>query len=190
MLGVDEAGRGPLAGPVAIGVVAVPANFIITREFPGIADSKQMTSLAREKLFRALKRRMERGDLLYCVRSTSAERIDTWGLTRAVASATARGVKSVAPDPAEVSIYLDGLLTAPPEYRQQTIVGGDEAVPVIALASVVAKVVRDRLMTHLAKEFPEYGFEKHKGYGTREHYQALKKYGPCAVHRRSFLKLL
>ena len=98
-------------------------------------------------------------------------------------------VRFLAPKPSNVFIYLDGLLTAPPEYSQQTIIGGDEAVPLIALASIAAKVVRDHLMTRLAKEFPEYGFEIHKGYGTRAHYDALLKYGPCAIHRRSFLHL-
>ena len=189
MLGVDEAGRGPLAGPVAIGAVAVPERFIISREFPGLVDSKQMSPLAREKLFKLLKKRMQQGDLRFCVRSTSAERIDEWGLSRAVARATARAVRFLVPEPDDVSIYLDGLLKAPPEYSQQTIIGGDEAVPVIALASIAAKVVRDRLMTRLAAQFPEYGFDVHKGYGTEAHYAALKKHGPCVLHRRSFIHL-
>ena len=189
MLGVDEAGRGPLAGPVAVGVVAVPERFIVAREFPGLADSKQMSPLAREKMFRFLKARMRQGDIQFCVRSTSAKRIDAWGLSRAVASATARGIRFLAPEPSGVSVFLDGLLTAPDEYTQQTIIGGDEAVPIIALASIAAKVVRDRLMTRLGEQFPEYGFEKHKGYGTEAHYRALKKYGPSAIHRRSFIHL-
>ena len=189
MLGVDEAGRGPLAGPVAIGVVAVPERFIITREFPGLADSKQMTPLARAKLFRLLQRRMRDGDIRFCVRSTGAQRIDAWGLTRGGASSTPRAVRALAPEPDGIFVYLDGLLTAPPEYRQQTIIGGDEAVPIIALASIAAKVVRDRLMARLAKRYPEYGFEVHKGYGTRAHYEALAKHGPCDIHRRSFLHL-
>jgi len=189
MLGVDEAGRGPLAGPVAVGVVAVPERFLITREFPGLVDSKQMSPLVREKTFRLLRKRMQAGDIQFCVRCTSAERIDTWGLTRAVASATARAIRFLAPSPDDISIYLDGLLVAPREYDQQTIIGGDEAVPIIALASIAAKVMRDRLMTRFAREFPEYGFEKHKGYGTAEHYAALKKHGPCLIHRRSFLHL-
>ena len=189
MLGVDEAGRGPLAGPVAIGVVAVPENFIITREFPGLADSKQMSPPAREKMFRLLRKRMREGDVQFCVRCTSAKRIDKWGLSRAIVSATTRGIRFLAPSPDGVSIFLDGLLKAPPEYDQQTIIGGDEAVPLIALASIAAKVVRDRTMTRLAKEFPRYGFEIHKGYGTNAHYEKLLKHGPCAIHRRSFIHL-
>ena len=189
-LGVDEAGRGPLAGPVAVGVVIVPERFIITREFPGLMDSKQLSPKAREKMFRLLRKRMQEGDVRFCVRSTSAGRIDAWGLTRAVASATARAVRFLAPSPDDIAIYLDGLLVAPREYAQQTIIGGDEAVPIIALASIAAKVARDRLMVRLAKQFPAYGFEKHKGYGTVAHYLALKKYGPCVIHRRSFLHLI
>jgi ribonuclease HII len=189
MLGVDEAGRGPLAGPVAVGVVAVPELFKITREFPGIVDSKQLSAVAREKLFRRLEMRAREGDIQFCVRSTSAGRIDAWGLTRAVACATARAVRHLAPTPDNVLIYLDGLLTAPSQYKQQTIIGGDEAVPIIALASIAAKVVRDRLMTQWSKKYPNYGFEKHKGYSTRYHYGMLKKYGPCLIHRRSFLHL-
>lgn len=189
MLGVDEAGRGPLAGPVAVGVVSVPERFRITREFPGIVDSKQMTPMARAKMFRLMQKRMKEGDIQFCVRFTSPGRIDEWGLTRAVASATARAIRCLAPAPEGVSIYLDGLLKAPREYRQQTIIGGDEAVPIIALASIAAKVVRDRLMTELSKKYPDYGFEKHKGYSTELHYKRLKKYGPCSIHRRSFLHL-
>lgn len=189
VMGVDEAGRGPLAGPVAVGIVAVPANFLITREFPGLVDSKQMTPLAREKMFRLLQMRMRQGDIRFCVRCTSAKRIDEWGLSRAVARATARGVRYLAPEPDGVSIYLDGLLKAPEEYNQQTIIGGDEAVPIIALASIAAKVTRDRMMMRFAKEFPEYEFGVHKGYGTAIHYEMLKKHGPCAIHRRSFIHI-
>lgn len=198
ILGVDEAGRGPLAGPVAVGAVVVPERFLITREFPGLADSKQMTPLAREKMFRLLQMRMQEGDIRFCVRSTNAERIDKWGLSRAVACATARAVNAIVKCGSLTSthmlksdfrILLDGLLTAPEEYDQQTIIGGDEAVPIIALASIAAKVTRDRLMARYAKKFPEYGFEIHKGYGTQAHYAMLKKYGPCVIHRRSFLHL-
>jgi len=148
-----------------------------------------MSPLARAKMFRLLQMRMRQGDIQFCVRCTSAKRIDDWGLSRAVASATARGVRFVAPEPDGVSIYLDGLLKAPEEYDQQTIIGGDEAVPIIALASIAAKVVRDRMMTRLARQFPEYGFDIHKGYGTKLHYEMLKKHGLCDIHRRSFIHL-
>ncbi len=187
MLGVDEAGRGPLAGPVALGIVAVPENFNIAKEFPGIADSKQLSETAREKMYTQLRKRGEAGDLNFCVHFASASVIDERGLTKAVAGAVARGVRFLAPNPREVRVYLDGLLRAPKEYKQQTIIGGDELLPIIALASIAAKVVRDRRMTAFAKLFPGYGFEEHKGYGTKQHYSALKRHGPCDIHRRSFL---
>lgn len=189
VIGVDEAGRGALAGPVAIGLVAVPERFVVAREFPGVADSKQLTPRARDVLFRELRRRADDGDLLFCVRYSGAPVIDRRGLTRAVASATARGVRFLAPEPDGVSVLLDGLLYAPPEYRQQTIIGGDESVPLISLASIAAKVLRDRLMTRFSRQFPEYGFDIHKGYGTKAHYAALKKHGPSDIHRRLFLGL-
>ena len=188
ILGVDEAGRGPLAGPVAIGVIAVPETFLIAREFPMLADSKLLSPLARARLFKLMRARMRVGDIQFCVRFTSARRIDKWGLTRAVRNTVSRGVRALAHDPSGVRIFLDGLLTAPEEYDQQTIVGGDEAVPAIALASIAAKVTRDRFMVRMAKLFPHYGFEIHKGYGTKAHRLALKKYGPSAIHRMSFLR--
>lgn len=187
MLGVDEAGRGPLAGPVSVGVVAVLEGFDVAQEFPGVADSKKLSEKRREKLFALLETRVASGDARFRVEFESAEIIDKEGIVPAVRRALARGVNALAPDSALVRIQLDGALRAPPEYAQETIINGDELVPLISLASIAAKVLRDRLMTGLAMQYPEYGFEKHKGYGTRAHYNMLEKYGPCAIHRRSFL---
>ena len=105
----------------------------------------------------------------------------------AVRRALSRGVNTLAPDAALVRIQLDGALRAPVEYAQETVINGDDLIPLISLASIAAKVTRDRLMMQYAKEFPDYGFEVHKGYGTKAHYEALKIHGPCAIHRRSFL---
>lgn len=187
MLGVDEAGRGPLAGPVSVGVVAVLEGFDVAQEFPGVADSKKLSEKRREKLFALLETRVASGDARFRVEFESAEIIDKEGIVPAVRRALARGVNALAPDSALVRIQLDGALRAPSEYAQETIINGDELVPLISLASIAAKVLRDRLMTGLAMQYPEYGFEKHKGYGTRAHYNMLEKYGPCAIHRRSFL---
>ena len=186
VLGVDEAGRGPLAGPVAVGVVATPERFNLVRAFPGLADSKRLTPLARLTIFKELRAYARTGELAFCVRLSGAGVIDSRGITRAVAAATARGVRALAPDPSDVRVYLDGLLTAPEEYNQQTIIGGDEAVPLISLASIVAKVSRDRLMHQMAKKYPEYGFERHVGYATMEHRQAISRFGLCTIHRRTF----
>ncbi len=190
VLGVDEAGRGPLAGPVAVGVVAVPEGFDVVREFPGVADSKKLSEKKREEVFEMLQARVAKGDVRYRVELESAETIDQQGIAMAVRRALARGVGALAPDSAEVQVLLDGALKAPPEYAQTVIIGGDATVPLISLASIAAKVTRDRLMLELAGIYPEYGLEKHKGYGTKMHYEALKKYGPCVIHRRSFLHLI
>lgn len=189
VLGVDEAGRGPLAGPVAVGVVAVPEGFDVMLEFPGVKDSKKLSEKRREEIFKALEERQAKGDVRFIVKFSSEKLIDSRGITHAVRDAVSRGVNALAFDAALFEVQLDGLLRAPPEYRQTTIINGDELVPIISLASIAAKVSRDRLMLKLAEEHPDYGFEQHKGYGTKAHYEALRVLGPCAIHRRSFLHL-
>lgn len=189
ILGVDEAGRGPLAGPVAVGVVAVPEGFDVATEFPGVRDSKKLSEKKREKIFEMLKARVASGDARFIVEFESAETIDREGIAVAVRRALSRGVNTVAPDAALVRIQLDGSLKAPLEYAQETIINGDDLVPLISLASIAAKVSRDRLMMELSAQFPIYGFEKHKGYGTAAHYEMLKAHGLCAIHRRSFIHL-
>jgi len=191
ILGVDEAGRGPLAGPVAVGVVAVPEGFDVAKEFPGVADSKKLSEKKREKIFEMLLSRVALGDARYTVEFESAETIDKEGIAVVIRRAVARGVNSFVAEHASVPpafhILLDGSLRAPPEYSQETIINGDELIPIISLASIAAKVTRDHLMCVLAEKYPEYGFEKHKGYGTRAHYDAIMKYGQCSIHRKSFL---
>ncbi|MHB1769668.1 MAG: ribonuclease HII [Minisyncoccota bacterium] len=187
ILGVDEAGRGPLAGPVAIGVVAVPEGFDVAKEFPGVADSKKLSEKKREALFRALAARAVSGDVRFSVEFENAETIDQEGIAAAVERAVARGVHALTRDVVSARVQLDGALHAPSEYEQETIIRGDESVPLISLASIAAKVMRDRLMTELSSAYPLYGFERHKGYGTPAHYEALRRHGLCAIHRRSFI---
>ncbi|MDD3531581.1 MAG: ribonuclease HII [Candidatus Pacebacteria bacterium] len=189
ILGVDEAGRGPLAGPVSVGVVAVPEGFSVEREFPGVRDSKKLSEKKREVLYEMLAARVVTGDVRFTVEFESAEVIDREGIATAVRRAVSRGVNALAPDAALVRLQLDGALRAPPEYAQETIIRGDELVPLISLASIAAKVERDRLMCALAKEHPQYGFEIHKGYGTKMHYEMLLEHGLSAIHRRSFIHL-
>lgn len=188
IIGIDEAGRGPLAGPVAVGIVAVPQDFDFDL-LQGVRDSKQMTELGREIWLERLRVLEQQAGLRHVVTFSSATVIDKVGITRAVRRAVHRGVRALAPEPQGVRILLDGLLVAPREYEQETIIGGDESEPLIALASITAKVRRDRLMRRHAVRYPEYGFEEHKGYGTKKHYEALTKYGLCHLHRRSFCKL-
>jgi len=189
MLGVDEAGRGPLAGPVSVGVVAVPEGFDVLKEFPGVADSKKLSEKRREKLFALLEARATVGDVRFVVAYESEHAIDREGIAVVIHRAVERGVRKLAPDVALAKVQLDGSLHAPTEYAQETIINGDELIPLISLASIAAKVSRDRLMCELAETYPAYGFEKHKGYGTRAHYEALQKHGLCVIHRRSFIHL-
>ncbi len=193
LVGVDEAGRGPIAGPVAVGIIVAPARFDISKSFPGVADSKKLNEKKREEIFKQLqdksgkgKQQQEKAVLRYIVVFASAKMIDVKGISFAVRHSIYKGIKALAPDPKEYKILLDGLLKAPPEYVQQTIIGGDATEPIISLASIAAKVTRDRLMKRLAKKYPGFGFEVHKGYGTPKHYAAIRAQGLCELHRRSY----
>jgi len=188
LVGVDEAGRGPLAGPVAVGVVAVSPRSDLGKMFPGLNDSKQLTEEKREEIYKEALARARAGDIKLCVRFSTALYIDTFGVTRAVRRGVWSGVRSLA-QPQSSFVKLDGLLKAPPEYAQETIIKGDALEPVISLASVVAKVRRDRLMRAYAKKHPHYGFEQHKGYGTAKHQAAIEEFGLCALHRKTFCKV-
>lgn len=185
LIGVDEAGRGPLAGPVAVGIVALPLGFDVLREFPGVKDSKLLSGQKREVIFEMVQRRVERGDLLVRVRLSNNGYIDRFGITRAVRKAIWSGVRELGTPETSV-VLLDGLLRAPKQYTQRTIIRGDFKVPVIALASIMAKVTRDRMMEDFSADYPEYGFEQHKGYGTLSHRRAIKRYGLTDIHRKSF----
>lgn len=188
IVGVDEAGRGPLAGPVAVGVVRAPASFDFLTVFPELNDSKKLSEKKREAIFEELCTQTRSGELLFCVKSVGASVIDHSGIVSAVRSSVYAGVRELLPLPEEGTVYLDGSLHAPREYTQETVIGGDALIPSIMLASVAAKVSRDRLMKQLAEQYPEYGFERHKGYGTAAHIQAIQTYGFSPLHRRTFCR--
>lgn len=155
----------------------------------GVRDSKKMTPLAREKFYRLMLSLSREGQLRFSVAFAAAEMIDELGITRAVRHAIARALFNLKADPKGCSIFLDGLLSAPPEYkRQHTIIGGDDILPLISLAAIAAKVSRDRLMVRASKKYPQYGFESHKGYGTARHYAALEKFGISDFHRTTYCK--
>ena len=188
IIGIDEAGRGPIAGPVSVGVVAMEEGFDLLAAFPGLNDSKQLTEKKREALFALLEDQVTMGNMQFRVELSSAKVIDEQGIVPAIRASLERGLRELLPRPSEGKVFLDGSLYAPREYEQETIIGGDGIVPAIMLASVAAKVVRDRLMTReIAERFPVYAFEKHKGYGTKAHYEAIALHGVCEEHRRSFL---
>lgn len=182
IIGIDEAGRGPLAGPLAIGIVAAPNDIDLLSEFPGLNDSKKLSEKKREVLFQLLE---SHPTVSFKVEWVSAQDIDTHGLTKPIEEAIARGLRDLSG-----KVYLDGLLKAPPSYEQETVVGGDALIPAIMLASIAAKVSRDRLMEDLDEIYPPYGFKKHKGYGTKAHYDAIREHGLCDEHRRLFLRKL
>ncbi len=189
LVGIDEAGRGPLAGPVAVGVARVAEGYDILATFSGLNDSKKLTQKKRDALYEILMQEVKAGNVRVRVCLSSEKVIDEKGIAYAVRSALNRGVEALLPDPEEGKVFLDGSLKAPKEYEQETIIGGDGKVPVIMLAALAAKVTRDRLMVKLATEYPEYGFDGHKGYGTKAHMEALRTHGLSAVHRASFIHI-
>lgn len=186
-IGVDEAGRGPLAGPVAVGVVKVPVDFDWGL-IPGVGDSKKVSPKNREAIFgRALQLKKE-GKLDFAVVQISASYIDTRGIVPAIRLAMKKGLTKVKADPKSCHLKLDGSLKAPVEFSQETIIKGDAKELVIGLASIVAKVTRDRYMCLLAskKQYSKYQFATHKGYGTREHRRLISLYGTSDEHRVSY----
>ena len=198
-VGIDEVGRGPLAGPVAVGAVCVDmahAKEKLSRAdfralFSGIKDSKKLSPQKREEWYLKIVSAKKSGLLDFAVTYISAKEIDTKGLAPSIRKALQKSLKKVAPDPTHTRVLLDGSLYAPAEYTdQKTIIKGDLKEPIIGLASIVAKVSRDRLMTRYSKKYPQYDFEVHKGYGTRTHYEKIKRYGLSPLHRKSFLKRL
>jgi len=187
IVGIDEAGRGPLAGPVAVGAVLFlkRARF----DFDGLTDSKKLTPSQREEWFRKMKDWQKEGKLRFAVSLVSNTVIDAKGIVPAINLGIERCLKKLKVDPKHTHIFLDGGLKAPAQFlNQETIIKGDEKIPAISLASITAKVTRDRKMVTLSKIYPHYGFEIHKGYGTKIHADAIRKHGISKIHRKSFLK--
>ncbi|TLD69880.1 ribonuclease HII [Phragmitibacter flavus] len=175
--GVDEAGRGPLAGPVHVAAVVLPDGF----EHADLHDSKQLSEAARERIFEEL---TGRADVAWSLVVVEVLEVDRINVLQAARVGMRRAVLALQPVP-EV-VLVDGLEVPDFPFRQEALVKGDARSLSIAAASVIAKVSRDRYMRELAKEFPEYGFERHKGYGTAAHLAALQEHGPCVHHRISF----
>lgn|SRR3989344_1292801 len=192
LIGIDEAGRGPLAGPLSVGACMVEVGLAerLTDFFPNgkIKDSKKLSLKKREEIFERIVKAKDELKISYSVSFSSPQLIDEKGLTSAINSALANCLKSLDVKADICQVLLDGGLKAPEEFKnQKTIIKGDEKEAIIALASIIAKVSRDRKMFSLHKKYPQYGFERHKGYGTREHFFAIKRFGLSPSHRRSFL---
>lgn len=190
VVGIDEAGRGPLAGPVAVGAVSVPQKRLkeFTTRFKGIKDSKKLSAQKREMWFKKLEAARWDGVLDFRVSFSGSGTIDKQGISFAISRSVAATLRMLKCPPEESFILLDGSLHAPAEYiAQKTIIRGDESIMIISLASIAAKVLRDQLMDKFSLEYPNYGFEEHKGYGTTEHFKKIRKYGITEIHRKSFL---
>ena len=184
LAGVDEAGRGPLAGPVIAAAVQIDQTFLESESdqlFSGLTDSKQLTALRREHFFAIL---TGHSLIRVGIGRSDVDEIDAMNILKATHAAMARALAQLMPDVDHA--LVDGLPVRGLPCSSTAIVKGDAASLLIAAASVVAKVTRDRIMQELAQDFPAYGFDKHKGYGTAEHIEALRVHGPCACHRRSF----
>ena len=179
LCGVDEAGRGPLCGPVYAAAVILPEGCIIE----GLTDSKKISEKKRELLFDEI---VEKA-VAYGIASASVEEIETWNILNATFLAMTRAVEQLAIKPDK--ILVDGNRKPPLlQGNVETLVKGDSLSASIGAASILAKVSRDRELRDFDKQYPQYGFSKHKGYGTKAHYEAIEQYGILPIHRKSFLK--
>ena len=178
--GTDEAGRGPLAGPVVAAACILPPDFLPE----GLDDSKKLTEKKREKLFDII----IDSAVSYCIASSSPEEIDQYNILEASLLAMRRAIAGLTPQPDLV--LVDGCINRGFTIPAKAIVSGDALSPSIAAASILAKVTRDRMCVDMDAEYPQYGFAKHKGYPTPAHKLAVYEYGPCPYHRRSFLSFL
>jgi len=211
IVGIDEVGRGPLAGPVAVCAFLIKDDSFLKNsdknKLPKLKDSKKLSKIQREKWFDYCKSAKDEGLCDFAVCFVSPENIDKFGIAKCIQRALNQSLDKVVSSeilfancmrgenrlsqkesPASYHIFLDGGLKAPEEFiYQETIIRGDELHPVISCASIIAKVSRDRIMINYAKVYPEYGFDKHVGYGTKAHYAAIKKHGQTPIHRKSFI---
>lgn len=184
--GVDEVGRGPLAGPVVAAAVVLPPEF----DVPGIDDSKKMTEKRREAMFPIIKEKA----LAYGIGMVDHKRIDEINILEATKEAMIQAIENASAmlrekQGAEIQhVLFDAMQIPAVELPQTSVIKGDAKSLSIAAASVMAKVTRDRMMVDLAEVYPDYAFEKNKGYGTKAHYEGLEKVGPCEIHRMTFLK--
>lgn len=195
IIGIDEVGRGPLLGPVAVGIVVMANAKYQTLLQQGIfqpgKDSKKLSPKKRGEYFTKIKELKDQDILNYGVFFEPNTIIDQYGIIGAINMAIKKGLKNLNNEPEASLVLLDGWLKAPKEYQnQQSIVKGDESELVISLASIAAKVTRDDKMVELAKTVAYYDLKNNKGYGTAKHIADLKKYGPCGLHRRSFITRL
>ena len=176
--GIDEAGRGPLAGPVFAAAVILPEDC----DIPGLDDSKKLSEKKRDELFEVIKEKA----LYYGIASASEAEIDEVNILNAVYRAMNRAADELGVEP-EICL-IDGNRNQGITRNSMCVIKGDSKCACIAAASILAKVSRDRFMLEMAEKYPQYAFEKHKGYGTKVHYERIREFGPSEIHRKTFLK--
>jgi ribonuclease HII len=189
LVGVDEVGRGCLAGPVMVGVFAVQIGYEDLINHAWVRDSKALSAVRRGEMYEYLEGCAHGGHARFVVTLQSAQVVDSVGIVGAIRMCIAEALDALDIDPYDAYVYLDGGLRAPAEWiHQSTHIKGDRDYPVISAASIVAKVLRDEYMSELAPEYPPYGWDRNKGYGTLVHRTAIGVHGVTEYHRRSFLK--
>jgi ribonuclease HII len=188
IVGIDEVGRGPVAGPVAVCTCAISITQYKKLKWLGLNDSKKMSVKSRNEWYKKALELKQNGSIKYSVIYKSNVVIDQRGISFAIRSCISEALKNLNLKPKNCRILLDGSLKAPKEYKnQRTIIKGDQKEKIISLASVIAKVSRDTKMELLHKKYPKYNWVANKGYGTKEHYRAIRKYGQTLLHRKTFL---
>lgn len=209
VIGADEVGRGALAGPVVVGSVGICRDFYERYKtaawVPMVQDSKMLTAERREEIFDYLQELLQTGILTFACGEASVNEIESYNILKATTLAFQRALENLkTPVPLsleeknslfsrcvlkeDIQVLIDGLALKQFPYQHKGVVKGDRTSFCIAAASIVAKVTRDRYMSSIAKIYPQYAFDENKGYGTEKHRQAIRKYGPCSLHRPSFLK--
>jgi ribonuclease HII len=181
IIGIDEAGRGPLAGPVFAGAVKIKETFREKNPKIKICDSKKMTKKEREEAYQIITKSK---DVEWGVGSVSEKVIDKINILEATKLAMKKAVEKI--NCKKAILLIDGNFKINMEQKQQSVIRGDEKILECSMASIIAKVERDRLMEKYHKKYPQYGFDSHKGYGTKKHFEAIRKYGLCDIHRKSF----
>jgi ribonuclease HII len=198
IIGIDEAGRGPIAGPVAVGACKIEAshlaelsNELVETFMRGkLKDSKKLSEKKRAEIYAWMQNKQKAGKLSFAVSMGASKTIDREGIVPTINKAVSKVLTILANgQERDVLVKLDGGLKAPDAFKnQETLIRGDETEVAISLASIAAKVTRDKYMKRLSESHNAYGFDKHKGYGTRAHYEAIDEHGLISEHRRSFCK--
>lgn len=187
LIGIDEAGRGPLAGPLVVAGVLMAVGADLRDFFHGIRDSKKLTEKKREEWYRKI---IACRALTHAFAVIAPATVDATNIYKSAQSGAFSVYKKLAAENDGIHVMLDGSLHLPREISQETIIKGDEKIPLISAASIVAKVTRDRMMRRLHKKFPHYSFDTNKGYGTLAHMASIRRYGLTPIHRVTFCKFL